>query len=98
MKRNLMGTLLTAFRLERNKVRENSEEELWERNKMANPKLRAGYEIREKVIHTRDGDQVIEMELWGRVDSIATKIHADIKKEKIEVSEGESIEELMNEG
>lgn len=98
MKRTIMGRLLTDFRFRRNEARRQLEDKLWEDNKLKNPKLRGGYEVREQSVHTKDGDQIIELQLWKKVDSVATKISVDVKSEEIVAKDGESIEELMSDG
>ena len=97
-KKTIVGRLLMDFRLRRAEAKRELEDSLWKRNKLANPKLHTGYEVHEQAVHTSDGGHVIELQLWKKVDTVATKIVVDVKSEQIETTEGESIEELMSDG
>jgi len=90
-----MGTLLTDFRFRRSEAQRELRAKIWKRNKLDNPKQRGGYELREQSAHTKDGTQIIEVQLWKKIDSGATKLSVNFKAEEIKAEEGDSIEELM---
>lgn len=102
-RRTTFGTLLTDFRFKRQQARNKAEADLWDRNKLSSKEfgkqeqLRAGHEIHEKSIHNKDGEQFIELQLWKKIDTIAVKVSSNVKAEQIEVKQGASLEELMDE-
>lgn len=90
-KRTLLGTLISTFRFERDRVRREAIEDIWARNKLANPKVRGGYEIREHE-SCHDGTATIRVQLWKKVDEKVMVVSSKISSEEVGV---EDVKDLM---
>lgn len=88
-----MGKLLSHFRYEREQVRQAAIEKLWEQNDLSNPKRREGYEVHERLVHDKDGNTIIVVELWKRIDDKRAEIKVNVEANTIEVSD--EVAELM---
>lgn len=81
--KSTMGQLLSTFRFERKMARDKAEKQLWEDNNLSNPTKRQGYEIHESSVHDREGNTVIGLELWKRIDTKVVQISVDVKSQEI---------------
>ena len=91
MKRTPFGSMLANYRYKKKLLIDKAYTTLWERNKLANPTQREGYEMRESTVHAQDGSTVTRIELWKRIDyervKISTSVDAEILKDDVEVEE-----------
>lgn len=92
-RKTLMGTLLTDFRAKRHEVITKAASDIWKKNKLDNPKLRANHELHESQIHMPDGSLVIVTQLWKKVDETRIKISHNIESNKIEATD--DVKDLM---
>lgn len=92
-RKNLIGNLLTDFRNKRELALQEARHKLWKRNKLANPKKRDGYEIREVSVHG-DGRQRTHLQLWKKIDEVVVEVSANVQAGEIK-SETEDVGEWL---
>lgn len=91
--KSTMGRLLSTFRFERKMARDKAEKELWADNNLANPTKRQGYEIHESSVTDKDGNTVVALELWQRIDTKRVQISVDVKAQEIKTEIGNLIDD-----
>lgn len=104
-----MGRLLSTFKFERDAARKKAEDALWEKNGLGNPQKRQGYEIHEHMVHDREGNTLIVLELWQKIDESRVQISVNVESKDVEepkveepkeeaknVEASDEIKELMN--
>lgn len=84
--RTTMGQLLSTFRFERKMARDRTEKQLWEDNNLSNPTKRQGFEIHESSVIDKEGNTVIGLELWKKIDTKVVQISVDVKSQEIKTT------------
>lgn len=95
--RTTMGRLLSTFKVERDQARKKLEEDLWKAHDLESEKSRSGYEIHESRVHNSDGDTVIKLELWQKIDEKVVTVSVQVKTDaEEEAKPSEELEDLLD--
>lgn len=81
--RTTFGTLIRNFHFQRKMALEKGEQDLWERNKLADPTKRKGYKVVETSSVNNDGSTTHSLELWKRVDQEHIRISTNVEVNKL---------------
>jgi hypothetical protein len=89
-KTNMFGRTLVKINNARAGTRMEAEKLIWERNGLANPTIRKGYELREKKKVLSNGTEVVEYELYKLIDAVTTTISTQVTSQIVDSAQEKS--------
>lgn len=91
-RKNLLGSLLNNIRATKIVARQKAIDTVWERNKMKFEKQRDNHEERVFEEVNPNGDVLVKVELWKKIDEERVVVNANVT---VEVQKEDDVEDLL---